>query len=349
MGQSLWRRRVWSAAVMSVVLVSACGDGNRASRGPAVVASPTAPSGVGAASGPATAAATAPGHAATSPAGGSGGPGVALPGDEVSRPSVVAFPPRNESFLFRQDLETLYRTALQRPEGASFVDKEGDLVWTQEYLRYRVNGCSHEEATARTLAQIDGATIASVCGETPPGVVNFPPRDQSFQFRQQLEAKYRDQLRRPPSPTYVDVEGSLVWTQEYLRYRVNRCDHVTATLRVVQQIEGRGIGPVCEDPSMTGQWSGTIDMPGGRTFTMSVIQDGNDFYGTYRDIAFGTVTGSYRPGGRAVEFFVYFGDGSGLFSGNFDGVSRVRGTMKYDKIATTFGFEMTRTSPTPAF
>ncbi len=339
-----WRTLLATALVASCC-VAACGE--RGPSEPRAGASPTGPSGV-----PGTS--VLPGSGA-GPAGPSAGPeatrtpaGMRLPGESGAGALGVAFPPRDESFRFRQELETVYRTGLQRAETSSYVDAEGDLVWTQEYLRYRVNGCGHAEAAARTLAQIDGAGIAPVCGDTPPGVVSFPPRDESYRFRLQLEAQYRDQLRRPPSSTYVDVEGALVWTQEYLRYRVNKCDHVTATLRVVQQIEGRGIGPVCQEPNMTGQWSGTIDMPGGRGFTMSVIQTGNDFHGTYRDIAFGTVTGSYRPGGRGVEFFVYFGDGSGLFSGNFDGVGHVRGTMKYDKISTTFGFEMTRTSTTPA-
>lgn len=349
MARSIWRPVSWLTTLVAGLAVVGCGGGERASRGPAMT-SPTAPSGVAAPAGPAPAAGVAGGPSAPVPA--ADAPpsfgAVALPPDAVSRPSAVAFPPRNESFLFRQDLETLYRTGLQRPQGSSFVDAEGDLVWTQEYLRYRVNGCGHEEAVTRVFRQIDGGGIAPVCGDSPSGVVAFPPRDQSFQFRQQLEAKYRDQLRRPPSSTFVDVEGSIVWTQEYLRYRVNNCDHIIATLRVAQQIEGRGIGPVCQASNMTGQWAGTIEMPGGRGFTMSVIQDGSDFVGNYRDIASGTVTGSYRVGSD-VQFFVFFGDGSALFSGRFVSENRVRGSMRYDKIDATFGFEMNRTSTTPSF
>ncbi len=131
-----------------------------------------------------------------------------LPGESGAGALGVAFPPRDESFRFRQELETVYRTGLQRAETSSYVDAEGDLVWTQEYLRYRVNGCGHAEAAARTLAQIDGAGIAPVCGDTPPGVVSFPPRDESYRFRLQLEAQYRDQLRRPPSPTSLRLYPS---------------------------------------------------------------------------------------------------------------------------------------------
>jgi hypothetical protein len=32
------------------------------------------------------------------------------------------------------------------------------------------------------------------------------------------------------------VEGDVVWTQEYLRYRVNRCTHQQAQQKVFQQV-----------------------------------------------------------------------------------------------------------------
>jgi hypothetical protein len=37
--------------------------------------------------------------------------------------------------------------------------------------------------------------------------------------------KYRDGLRRSAVQSFVDIEGDIVWTQEYLRYRVNTCLH----------------------------------------------------------------------------------------------------------------------------
>jgi hypothetical protein len=58
------------------------------------------------------------------------------------------------------------------------------------------------------------------------GRVDFPPRNEPFDFRTQLEAKYRDQLKRTAVSTFVDIEGDIVWTQEYLRYRVNGCGHL---------------------------------------------------------------------------------------------------------------------------
>jgi len=128
-----------------------------------------------------------------------------------------------------------------------------------------------------------------------------------------------------PSASYVDVEGSIVWTQEYLRYRVNRCDHWTSQGNVLAQIRGGGVPPVCGSSGVSGEWTGVIDMGNSaRPFTMSISQVGDDIRGTYEDIAWGTVSGTYR-GGDEFDFFVYFGDGSGTFDGEFDGPDRVRG------------------------
>lgn len=148
----------------------------------------------------------------------------------------VVFPPRDQSLRFRQELESIYRDVLHRAATSSFVDLEGTIVWTQEYLRYRVNGCSHAEATQRVLSIIDGGAIPPVCSSasTP-----FPPRNEPFQFRQELEAKYRDVLRRGATSTFVDVEGDIVWTQEYFRYRSTlSCTDAQATARVLEQVQG---------------------------------------------------------------------------------------------------------------
>ena len=161
-------------------------------------------------------------------------------------PGTVSFPPRNESLDFRSQLETKYRTGLKRPTISSYVDNEGDIVWTSEYFRYRVNLCSHAEAVARVNQEINGGVTPGVCGSAPVGTINFPPRNESLEFRVTLEAKYRDELARAPISTAVDNEGDVVWTQEYLRYRVNGCTHADAVTRVFQQIDGLGVQPVCQ-------------------------------------------------------------------------------------------------------
>jgi hypothetical protein len=161
------------------------------------------------------------------------------------------FPPRNEPYDFRVQLESKYRDGLRRSPVSSYVDIEGDIVWVQEYLRYRLNACQHPDAVDRVLSQVQTGRIAPVCGAGSSGAVAFPPRNEPFDFRQRLETLYRDTLRRAASTTYVDIEGDIVWVQEYLRYRVNGCDHTEAAQRVFLQIDGRGVQPVCVVPTTT--------------------------------------------------------------------------------------------------
>ena len=220
------------------VVSAACGGPERG-RGSGFGASPTSPSST----------------ASTVPESGVSGGLVILPqrlsangaqGPGPIGPMDVAFPPRNEPFDFRANaLETRYRDGLRRPSIPSFVDIEGTIVWTQEYLRYRVNLCGHQESIQKVFAQIDGQGIQQVCGIAPPGTPAFPPRNEPFEFRQMLEVKYRDGLRRSPVQTFVDPEGDIVWTQEYLRYRVSGCTHLEASSKVLAQIDGAGVPADC--------------------------------------------------------------------------------------------------------
>jgi predicted Zn-dependent protease len=174
-----------------------------------------------------------------------GGVGTTDTGSTSGGAGTVAFPPRNESLDFRSQLEAKYRDGLRRGPTATSVDIEGDVVWTQEYERYRVNQCSHADAVSRVMVQIDGVAAPGVCGAAPPGRVQFPPQNESVDFRNQLEAKYRDGLRRLPVSTSVDLVGDVVWTQEYLRYRVNGCGHAIAVQNVLVQIDGFPAPAVC--------------------------------------------------------------------------------------------------------
>jgi hypothetical protein len=154
-------------------------------------------------------------------------------------------------------LESKYRDGLRRTASPTYVDLEGDIVWTQEYLRYRVNRCTHSDAVQRVLFQIDGGTALPTCGDAPVGQILFPPRNEPLDFRLQLESKYRDGLKRAATSSHVDIEGDIVWTQEYIRYRVNWCDHYEATQRVFMQIDGRGVQPVCPPPVTTSTTTST--------------------------------------------------------------------------------------------
>jgi hypothetical protein len=162
----------------------------------------------------------------------------------ISGPMDVRFPPRNETFEFRNQLETKYQTGLNRAPSQTYVDREGEVVWLQEYIRYRVNGCDHETAIRNVMTQIDGQPAAAICVENRNTLIIFPPRDQTMDFRRRLESKYQS-MGRPLQSTYVDMEGSVIWTQEYLRYRVNECDHATATQKVMTQIDGGAVSDTC--------------------------------------------------------------------------------------------------------
>jgi hypothetical protein len=164
----------------------------------------------------------------------------------ASGPTDIVFPPRNEPLLFRTALEAHYRDVLRRSSVLTFVDQEGTVVWVQEYLRYRVNLCPHAEAVLRVIRQIEGQGIQPTCGTAT--TATFPPRQEPLDFMIQLEAKYRDGLRRTAAPSFVDVEGNVIWTQEYMRYRVGTCSHSEAQTRVIDQIAGRGVASICTPP-----------------------------------------------------------------------------------------------------
>src|SRR5580765_3453052 len=157
----------------------------------------------------------------------------------------LPFPPRNETLAFRTQLESVYRNDLRRAVGSTFADPEGSVVWTQEFLRYRMSACRPDQATARIVLQIEGRPdLAPVCG-VASGAISFPPRNETLDFRLDLEDVYRTGLGRLPTPTAVDPEGDFVWITEYIRYRLNRCSHMQATDRVIQQVLGMGIQPTC--------------------------------------------------------------------------------------------------------
>ena len=234
------RRLVLHVSVALLVAMAACSDG-----GKRTASSPTSPS--------------ASVDGATSDTAGADGSSGPASEDVIQRPGLpgsglkgsrnvslaVEFPPRDGTFQFRQQLEISYRDALRRSPTTSFVDIEGTIVWTQEYLRYRVNGCTHQDAITRVTAQIQGRGIQPVCADFTGTSVNFPPRNEPFAFRQELERLYRDDLRRSAVQTFVDAEGDIVWTQEYLRYRLNGCSHTDSIDRTLSQVTGGPVQPVC--------------------------------------------------------------------------------------------------------
>ncbi len=168
---------------------------------------------------------------------------MATGGGGVSGPALVGFPARTDTVDFRNQLESKYTSMGRRPAPTT-VDPEGEATWIGEYDRYRVNGCDHDTATQRALAQIDGAAPAPVCSVLQfPETALYPPRDHVVDFRRQLGAKYQAMGRTAQSA--VDADGAAIWIAEYLRYRTSGCDHATAVQRVMTQIDGNPAPATC--------------------------------------------------------------------------------------------------------
>jgi len=186
-------------------------------------------------------------------------------------PATIPFPPRDQALVFFEELETTYNKDLERSaNNPGYVDPEGSAVWYPEWLRYVLNQCSTTDAQDRVFMQIRGQGIQPVCGSVPEGVINFPPRDQSLTFLQALDALYRDELNRSELLSYIDLEGKAVWLQEYLRYRVNGCDHGSAGARVFAQIGQAGVLALCAATDRTSFGPGTYlvgtDIAAGRYY-----------------------------------------------------------------------------------
>src|SRR5690348_12474232 len=78
--------------------------------------------------------------------------------------------------------------------------------------------CSHkpnETAASPTSPSPIAAVDGSGGGVSGPQIVNFPARNDTVDFRRQLEDKYANQLHRPAGQVYVDFEGDAAWIGEY--------------------------------------------------------------------------------------------------------------------------------------
>jgi hypothetical protein len=162
----------------------------------------------------------------------------------------VTFPSPQDALSFRAVLEAKFQ-ALGKPQLTTFVNAEGVVVWTLEYLRYRAGGCSQAEAISRVFTQIDRRGVPGLCNEAITGTPEYPPQSEAQAFRQQLEAKYRDDLRAPPTTTYVDQPSEVLYTIEFIRYTQSGCSGASAFERVFVQIDGRGVEPDCQTPPPT--------------------------------------------------------------------------------------------------
>ena len=106
--------------------------------------------------------------------------------------------------------------------------------------------CSKQPDRAAQLAGPSALVLPdpSAGGVSHTAIVNFPARTDTLDFRNQLESKYVS-MGRPAQQVFVDKDGEVAWIGEYERYRVNGCDHDTATRNVMTQIDGQAAPPVC--------------------------------------------------------------------------------------------------------
>jgi hypothetical protein len=162
---------------------------------------------------------------------------------DAEHSGMVGFPAREDIESFSAELEEKFGGELQRPATVTFVDAESVGIWTQEYIRYRVQACSHTDAIQRTFMQMEGLGIQPVCGAASR--ILLPQRDELFDFRAQLEAKFRDDFKMHSSATHVGAPADAAWVQEYLRYRLGHCGHRDASARVFDQLTGHGVSPTC--------------------------------------------------------------------------------------------------------
>lgn len=81
----------------------------------------------------------------------------------ITPAGAVPFPPRSEGLDFMNQLDEVYRDRLRRSPSPVYVNNEGRVVWILEYLRYRLNSCSHGDATMRVFQQILGQGIQPTC------------------------------------------------------------------------------------------------------------------------------------------------------------------------------------------
>ena len=128
---------------------------------------------------------------------------------------------------------------------------------------------------ALQLDDIQGAL--TLYGVSVTGIP-FPPRVQVLSFFLNLENEYRDTLgRRRNNPGNVNAEGSAVWFPEWLRYVLNGCSATEAADRVLLQIGGQGIQPVCGVVA-----SGVINFPP-RNLSLDFLDFLNTLDTYYRD------------------------------------------------------------------
>jgi hypothetical protein len=148
-------------------------------------------------------------------------------------------PPRDEFVRFYQHLDETYRTTLGRAarDAAGRIDARVEGV--ARYLAYRMEGCDHGEAAARTLPDVENSAVAGL-GLCPVTAIehSVPPADQTLAFAGQLDRALSERADAVRSSTHVDIEGEAVWLQAYARERARGIREEDARESVLNAIRG---------------------------------------------------------------------------------------------------------------
>jgi hypothetical protein len=148
----------------------------------------------------------------------------------------IVLPFFEETAAFRSTLDAVYRDDLGRTAASPLIDPGELLRWLRRYVRLRLHRCSHDEALGRVRQQWEEVVEPSLCAR--PDAINFPPENETMDFRTQLAEWMRERPVQQP-PTHVDPLGEVVWMQRYLEARVRGCSHRDATAALTAQITGR--------------------------------------------------------------------------------------------------------------
>lgn len=144
--------------------------------------------------------------------------------------------PRNGDLEeFYTALDALYRDALGRPPESRPDTASRRVDALARYLANRSDGCSHEEAEARTLAIAQGYRDPAAC-ETFSSRPALPPGVDTYAFARRYVETMGQRSDIAATTTHLDLEAEAAWLQEYVALRLAGQPHRSAIEAVIEQV-----------------------------------------------------------------------------------------------------------------